>query len=125
MSVSIVATPIINGISVTGSATTITASTVALGAASAAAMSVTPTGDLTATNVQAALEALSVARDIKSFQQNTAPTGSTLTEGDTWYDLDDNEFKVYRETSTGVFQWVPIIVGAAGDTSDILDAGAF
>jgi hypothetical protein len=46
-------------------------------------------------------------------------------EGDIWYDTDDNELKVYRETSTGVFQWVPIMVGAAGSDSDTVDAGAF
>lgn len=127
MSVSILVTPVVNGISISESSTTITASNVALGSANASSMAVTPVGGLTATNVQAALEALTIASDadIKAFQQNAAPTGSDLTEGDTWYDLDDNEFKVYRETSVGVFQWVPIIVGATGDSSDLLDAGAF
>ena len=78
-------------------------------------------GSITATNVQEALEQLAD----QSFRQAAAPTGATVSEGDTWYDTDDDEFKVYRETSTGVFQWVPIMLGAAGGDSDIVDGGAF
>jgi len=121
MTVSIVATPVINGISVTASATTISSSTLALGTASASAMSVVPIGNLTATDVQTALEQLAD----QDFRTNDTPTGANVQEGDSWYDLDDNEVKIYRETSPGVLQWVPIIVGAAGDGSDLLDAGAF
>ena len=121
MAISIVATPVINGISIEANATTIVSSTIALGNANASAMAVVPVGNLTATNVQTALEALASV----TFQQSSVPVGSQVSEGDTWYDLDDNEFKVYRETSPGVLQWVPIIVGAAGDGSDLLDAGAF
>ena len=44
---------------------------------------------------------------------------------DTWYDIDDNQLKVYRETSSGVFEWVPIMIGNISDDSDTLDAGAF
>ena len=72
-----------------------------------------PHGTITATNVQAALEQLAD----QSFRSDTAPTGtvvagvSTLSEGDTWYDTNDEQFKVYRETSNGVYEWVPIIVG--------------
>ena len=86
-----------------------------------------PYGSITATNVQLALQQLAD----QNFRSDTAPTGtvvagvSTLSEGDTWYDIDDNQLKVYRETSNGVFEWVPIIVGAAADDSDTLDAGAF
>lgn len=84
-------------------------------------------GTLTADNVQDALKQLAD----QNFRSDTAPTGttiggvSTLSEGDIWYDTDDDQIKVYRETSSGVFEWVPIIVGAAGDDSDTLDAGAF
>ena len=80
-----------------------------------------PYGTITASNVSDALKQLA-DQDVRSA---TAPTGSTVQEGDTWYDTDDDQLKVYRETSTGVFQWVPIIVGAAGDDSDTIDAGAF
>jgi hypothetical protein len=33
--------------------------------------------------------------------------------------------KVYRETSTGVFNWVPLIIGDITGDSDTLDAGSF
>jgi len=78
-------------------------------------------GSVTATNVQDAIEQLAD----QSFRQAAAPTGDTVSEGDTWYDTDDDEFKVYRETSTGVFQWVPIMLGTPPGDSDIVDAGAF
>jgi len=86
-----------------------------------------PYGTITATNVQLALQQLAD----QNFRSDAAPVGSTvagastISEGDTWYDTDDNQLKVYRETSTNVFEWVPIIVGAAADDSDTLDAGAF
>lgn len=86
-----------------------------------------PYNTITATNVSDALKQLAD----QNFRSDSAPTGSTvagtstISEGDTWYDTDDDQLKVYRETSTGTFQWVPIIVGAAGGDSDTLDAGAF
>ena len=82
---------------------------------------VTPYKTITATNVQGALEQLAD----QDFRGASAPTGSNIEEGDTWYDTDDEQFKVYRETSTGTFQWVPIIVGAAGGDSDTIDAGSY
>ena len=82
---------------------------------------VTPYKTITATNVQAALEQLAD----QDFRGASATTGSNIEEGDTWYDTDDEQFKVYRETSTGTFQWVPIIVGAAGGDSDTVDAGSY
>ena len=90
-------------------------------AQSAAAIDFSPYGSLTATNVSEALQQLAD----QNFRGPSVPTGPTVGEGDIWYDTDDDELKVYRETSTGVFQWVPIIVGAAGSDSDTLDAGAF
>ncbi len=78
-------------------------------------------GTITADNVRDALQQLAD----QDFRTTTTPTGPNIEEGDTWYDVDDNQLKVYRETSNGVFEWVPIIVGAAADDSDTLDAGAF
>ena len=78
-------------------------------------------GSVTATTVQGAIEQLAD----QDFRQAAAPTGATVSEGDTWYDTDDDEFKVYRETSTGVFEWAPIMVGTPPGDSDIVDAGAF
>jgi len=86
-----------------------------------------PYNAITADNVSDALKQLAD----QNFRSDSVPVGttiggvSTISEGDTWYDTDDNQLKVYRETSTNVFEWVPIIVGAAADDSDTLDAGAF
>ena len=80
-------------------------------------------------NVITCASAQNRSRDKKSngekIRTTTAPTGSNVEEGDTWYDTDDNQLKVYRETSSGVFEWVPIMVGNISDDSDTLDAGAF
>jgi|TARA_B110001454_G_scaffold211572_1_gene227411 hypothetical protein len=78
-------------------------------------------GSVTATTVQGAIEQLAD----QNFRQAAAPTGATVSEGDTWYDTDDDEFKVYREISTGNFQWAPIMLGTPPGDSDIVDAGAF
>lgn len=80
-----------------------------------------PHGTVTATTVQGAIEQLAD----QDFRTTDTPTGSNIEEGDTWYDTDDNQLKVYRETSPGIFEWVPIIVGNISEDSDTLDAGAF
>ena len=82
---------------------------------------VTPYNTIASTNLQTVLQGLAD----QDFRGTTAPTGSTVSEGDTWYDTDDEQFKVYRETSSGTFQWVPIIVGAAAGDSDTIDAGSY
>ena len=103
--------------------TTVEASGIAISTANAGALAVTPHGTITATNVQDALNQLAD----QQFRATTAPAaGSTnLEEGDFFYDTDDNQIKVYRETSSGVFEFVPIMVGAASGDSDTVDAGAF
>ena len=60
-----------------------------------------------------------------AFKQDTTPQGPEVDEGDTWYDMDDNQFKVYRETAPTVFEWVPIMLGNISVDSDTLDAGSF
>ena len=90
-------------------------------ASTAATITSTAYGPITATNIQDAIKQLAD----QNFRQVSAPTGATVSEGDTWYDTDDDEFKVYRETSTGVYQWVPIMLGTPPGDSDIVDAGAF
>ena len=57
------------------------------------------------------------------FRGTDQPTGSNLEEGDLWYDTDDNQLKVYRETSTNNFEFVPL--AAATGTMDNLDGGLF
>ena len=78
---------------------------------------------ITAGNVSDALKQLAD----QQFRGTTPPADGTanLEEGDLFYDTDDNQIKVYRETSTGTFEFVPIIVGDASGDSDTLDAGAF
>ena len=80
-------------------------------------------GTITADNVRDALQQLAD----QQFRGTTPPSSGTanLEEGDLFYDTDDNQIKVYRETSSGVFEFVPIIVGDASGDSDTLDAGAF
>tara|TARA_R110002074_G_scaffold223114_1_gene394079 strand:- start:297 stop:662 length:366 start_codon:yes stop_codon:yes gene_type:complete len=121
MAITITATPIQNGIEITEATTTITATSVAIANTSAGSMGLSSISGLTATNVQDAIEELAG----NDFRQSTTPTGSQVSQGDTWYDMDDEQLKVYRETSNGVFQWVPIIVGAADGDSDTLDAGSY
>lgn len=79
---------------------------------------VAPYGTITATNVQDALKQLAD----QDFRSTSTPTGTNVSEGDTWYDLDDNTMKVYREISSGVFAWTNVVVA---ETNDTLDAGAF
>ena len=59
--------------------------------------------------------------------QTTAPTAGTtnLAEGDLFYDTDDNQLKIYRETSSGTFEFVPIMIGNDSADSDTVDAGSF
>ena len=87
----------------------------------AANIAVTPYNTITATNLRDALKQLAD----QDFRGAAAPTGSYISEGDTWYDTDDEQFKVYRETSSGTFEWVPIMVGAATGDSDTIDAGSY
>jgi len=81
----------------------------------------TPYNTITATNVSDALKQLAD----QDFRGASAPTGSTVSEGDTWYDTDDDQLKVYRETSSGTFAWVPIMVGNISADSDTIDAGSY
>ena len=98
--------------------TTVEAKGLAIALSDSAAMGVTPYGSITATNVQDALNQLAD----QDFRSNDTPTGTNVSEGDTWYDLDDNIMKVYREISSGVFAWTNVVVA---ETNDTLDAGAF
>ena len=87
----------------------------------AAQLTFTPHNVITATNVQDALEQLAD----QFFRGNDVPNPGTtnLSEGDFFYDLNDNQLKVYRETSSNVFQFVPL-AQATGDMETV-DAGSF
>jgi len=81
---------------------------------------VTPHGTITDTNLQLALEKLAD----KDYRSTSEPV-ENVQEGDRWYNPDTNQLKVYRETSPGVFEFVPIMIGNISDDSDTLDAGGF
>jgi len=102
------------------SAVELTLNTAAVPTSVAAGIAVTPYSNITATTVQEAIEQLAD----NNFSQSTVPV-TNINEGDTWYNTSTDDFYVYRETSVGVFEWVPIILGAANGDSDTLDAGAF
>jgi hypothetical protein len=105
-------------INIVPSVTTVEAKGLAISLTTASALPFVPYGTITATNVQAALNQLAD----QDFRTDSAPSGTNVSEGDTWYDLDDNIYKIYREISAGVFAWTNLVV-AETDTS--LDAGAF
>jgi hypothetical protein len=69
------------------------------GIAEAQHLAFSPHGTITATNVQEALEQVAD----QHFVQEESPTNAT--EGDLWYDTNDDQLMVYREISTGVFDW--------------------
>ena len=105
-------------INIAPTVTTVEAKGLAISLATASALPFTPYGTITATNVQAALSQLAD----QDFRTDSAPSGTNVSEGDTWYDTDDNIMKVYREVSSNVFAWTNVVVA---DTNELLDAGAF
>lgn len=126
MATKLTITPQTTSINATSNTTTLTISSAVSGAATDAA-GITFDGRArtisTAQNVQDAL--LQLADQL--WVQTTAPTASTanLAEGDLFYDTDDNQLKIYRETSSGTFSFVPIMIGNDSADSDTIDAGSF
>ena len=116
--VAVTVTENVTTLNIVPAVTTVEAKGLAIALSDSAAMGVTPYGTITATNVQAALNQLAD----QDFRSTSTPTGTNVSEGDTWYDLDDNIMKVYREISSGVFAWTNVVVA---ETNDTLDAGAF
>tara|TARA_B100000287_G_scaffold191820_1_gene180982 strand:- start:345 stop:725 length:381 start_codon:yes stop_codon:yes gene_type:complete len=126
MATKLIITPQTTSINATSNTTTLTISSAVSGAATDA-QGITfnnPVGTLSSENtVEGALNFLAN----QFFVQTTAPTSSTtdLAEGDLFYDTDDNQLKIYREVSSGTFQFVPIMIGNDSSDSDTVDAGAF
>jgi|TARA_R110002167_G_scaffold178472_1_gene378214 hypothetical protein len=108
----------ITTINIAPEVTTIEAKGLAISLTSAVSLPFTPHGTVTATNVQGALEQLAD----QDFRTTSTPSGTNVSEGDTWYDTDDNILKVYREISAGTFAWTTVVVAEVDET---LDAGAF
>jgi hypothetical protein len=121
----ITVTPNNTAVTATSDVTTITLSSSipSFGAVQATSVTLgTMTGTLQGTgNVELALQKLAD----QHFKGTEAPTSGTtnLEEGDFFYDTDDNQLKVYRETSPGTLEFVPLAQGTG--TMDILDAGSF
>ena len=126
MSVKLSITPQTTSLGVTNQTTEITISAAIAGAATDAqgiTFSNAARTIATASTVEQAL--LQLADQL--FVQTTAPTAGTtnLAEGDFYYDTDDNQLKIYRETSTGTFEFVPVMIGNSSVYSDTIDAGSF
>ena len=110
----------INGLSteynISGTSTTLEIST-QISATVATAIIYSPSGRMESTNVQTALD--EIAGDF--FVQDGTPSGSQLNEGDLWYDTDDDEIKVYREST-----WQTLAgAGGTAETMLTLDGGSF
>ena len=113
-------------VSITDDVTEVEAYTLAIpinlpGQLDAANITVTPYNTITAGNLEDALKELAD----QNFRGASAPSGDRVEEGDLWYDTDDDQLKVYRETSTGNFAFVPIMVGNISPDSDTIDAGSY
>jgi hypothetical protein len=126
MATTISITPQTTSLGATTTTTTLTISNAVGGDVSdASGITLTsPVGTLTGKdNVQDALNFLAN----QFFVSTTAPTSGTtdLAEGDLYYDTDDNQLKIYRETSSGNFEFVPIMIGNTSADSDTVDAGSF
>ena len=92
---------------------------ISAGSVEAENIEITPTGSITATNLEDAINQLAN----QQFSQASAPSGVLVNEGDFWYETDTETLYVYREVSPNVFNWVPISLGT-GD-SDTLDGGSY
>jgi hypothetical protein len=129
MATKLIITPNTTSINATSNSTTLTISS-AVGGAASDAGGVTFSNaisrfsnDNANNNVQDALNYLAN----NFFVSTDAPTANTenLAEGDLFYDTDDNQLKIYRETSSGNFEFVPIMIGNDSADSDTVDAGSF
>ena len=126
MALTVTITPQNTSLTATANTTTLTlSSAVAASATDATAITFNnPAGTLVGqSTVEGALNYLAN----QFFVQTSSPASSTtnLAEGDLFYDTDDNQLKIYRETSTGVYSFVPIMIGNDSTDSDTIDAGAF
>jgi len=126
MALTLTLTPNNTTLNATAQTTTLTISSAVADTASDAGVITfnSPVGTLIGqTTVEGALNFLAN----QFFVATTAPTANTtnLAEGDLFYDTDDNQLKIYRETTEGTFSFVPIMIGNDSADSDTIDAGAF
>tara|TARA_B100001564_G_C20085476_1_gene422497 strand:- start:27 stop:407 length:381 start_codon:yes stop_codon:yes gene_type:complete len=126
MATQLTITPQTTSIGVTNTTTTLTISSAIAGAATDAQGITFQNAARTISSASTVEQALLQLAD-QFFVQTTAPTAGTtnLAEGDFFYDTDDNQLKIYRETSVGSFNWVPVMIGNTSADSDTIDAGSF
>ena len=126
MATTVTITPSTTSINATAQTTTLTIS-------SAIASAVNDASTITYSNAIGTLGGQTTVEGALNFLANqfyvatTAPSANTtnLAEGDLFYDTDDNQLKIYRETSSGTFEFVPIMIGNDSADSDTVDAGSF
>jgi hypothetical protein len=116
MAISISIAPYITEVTVSSNITEIQAN-LALADVGAASVAITPTGYITATDLQGALEQVAA----QDYRSPSTPTGSNVEIGDTWYDTQQNIFYVYR-TVDGTTDWFPLVTT---DEDGVQDGGAF
>ena len=126
MATQLTITPQTTSIGVTNQTTTLTISSAIAGAATDAQGITFQNAARTISGASTVEQALLQLAD-QFWNQTTAPTAGTtnLAEGDFYYDTDDNQLKTYRETSTGTFEFVPVMIGNTSADSDTIDAGSF
>lgn len=115
MAISIEIAPYITEVTVSSETTEVTAN-LALADVGATSVVVTPTGYITATNLQGALEQVAA----QDFRTSVQPS-TNVEIGDTWYDTSTNIFYVYR-TVDGVTDWFPLVTT---EEDGVQDGGAF
>lgn len=127
MATTVTITPSTTSISAKAQTTTLTISSAIASSVGITASNVSlgsPVGTLTSqSTVEGALNFLAN----QFYVATSAPSADTtnLAEGDLFYDTDDNQLKIYRETSSGNFEFVPIMIGNSSADSDTVDAGGF
>ena len=115
MAISIEIAPYITEVAVSSTTTEVTAN-LAIADVGAASVVVNPTGYITATDLQGALEQVAA----QDFRTGTQPT-TNVEIGDTWYDTIQNIFYVYR-TVDGTTDWFPLVTT---EEDGVQDGGAF
>ena len=126
MATKLTITPQNTSVNATSNVTTLTISSAIAGAASDASGISFENAARTIAGANTVEDALLQLAD-QMCVQTSAPAADTtnLAEGDLFYDTDDNQLKIYRETSSGTFSFVPIMIGNDSADSDTIDAGSF
>jgi hypothetical protein len=126
MATTVTITPSTTSINATAQTTTLTISS-AIASALNDASSITFTSPVGTLGGQSTVEGALNFLANQFYVATTAPSANTtnLAEGDLFYDTDDNQLKIYRETSSGTFEFVPIMIGNDSADSDTVDAGSF